>query len=127
MNDFISKIVNVPFNSNGEYSEEQIYFMLLEWIKDRHPHLLYYFSTNVGRETEKEFARKILFLRLQTEPAWLYLLPESILIKIGVQIDRAYAPDPKIKSLMETLKTTKVKKLDFIGFKNPSKITNNDI
>lgn len=44
---------------------------------------------------------------------------------VSEQIDQAYAPDPKIKSLMETLKTTKVKRLNFEGFKNPTDISNN--
>jgi len=118
---------HVPLSPDGEYSKGQILRLLLEWIEDRHPYMLFELSEINEKETEKAFARKILFLRLQREPAWLYLLPESILLKIGVQIDQAYAPDPKIKSLMETLRTNKVKKLDFKGFKNPSDIVNHDI
>lgn len=109
--------LNVPMSLDGEYIEADIYRLMLGWLKDREPETLERILSQKEPNIRARMALEALISRLKVvEPGWIYLLPDSLLIKVGITVDYMLIPDWKISRLMQAIGAKKVKVLKIGSF-----------
>lgn len=116
---FVTQIeyyLEVPIRTSGDYTEEEILKILIEWVHNKHPKKFYDYVFEKNNQKKREGATSLLWLRLSEEPAWIGLLPAQLLEQIGVKVDKNFSPNAKIDLLAKAIHSNQVMKIDLNSF-----------
>lgn len=112
----IEYYLEVPIRTSGEYTEEEILKILIEWVQNKHKKKFYEYLFEKNNQKKREGATSLLWLRLSEEPAWIGLLPAQLLEQIGVKVDKNFSPDAKIDSLAKAVHSNQVRMFNLKPF-----------
>lgn len=112
----IEYYLEVPIRTSGDYTEEEILKILIEWVHNKHPKKFYDYLFEKNNQKKREGATSLLWLRLSEEPSWIGLLPGQLLEQIGVNVDKNFIPDAKIDSLAKAVHSNQVRMFDLNSF-----------
>jgi len=88
----------------SELTESEVHEHLLEWVSRFYPKEFADYNRHIqglnNDDLKKTFSRELLQFRLRKDPSWMYVLPASLLGKIGIKVERkSIACYPELVSL----------------------------
>lgn len=82
---------------------KEAFWSLMDWASLFRPELYQEYKRTLSPLLRIDILQKLLNEKLTVDPTWIFMLEFSVLKELGFDVDEAYLPDAKERSLIKAI------------------------